>query len=128
MHQTKKYCVYKIYDFYHFQYLHPYNSIANCYKHFQKYKHCHYPLTNGLGVAITKVFTKYVAHFMETVVHIYYAGVSISHHLVTIPSANLLQWLRRRKSQKSFLVGKFTCKIKNGISVKDIDTSAYIVV
>ena len=35
--------------------------------------------------------------------------------------------LRRRQSQKSLLVWKFTCKIKNGISVKDIDTSGYIV-
>ena len=36
--------------------------------------------------------------------------------------------LRRRQSQKSLLVRKFTCKIKNGISGKDIDTSGYIVV
>ena len=36
--------------------------------------------------------------------------------------------LRRRQLQKSLLVLKFTCKIKNGISVKDIDTSDYIVV
>ena len=32
-------------------------------------------------------------------------------------------YLRRRQSQKSLIVWKFTCKIKNGISVKDIDTS-----
>ena len=37
------------------------------------------------------------------------------------------QWLRRRRSQKSLLVRKFTCKIKNGFSAKDIDSSGYIV-
>ena len=41
--------------------------------------------------------------------------------------AYLLHFLRVRQRQKPVLVSNFTCKNKNGLFVKEINTSGYIV-